>query len=1625
MGKNQQQTIKCQCPSCKTKINIEVDITKKVIACKDPCTSPICKQGDQGARGPRGPQGNKGPKGPQGSKGNRGPIGEPGPPGPIGPPGPEGPLGLTGPEGPTGLTGIGNRWFLGFDCTPTGTNESPMIGDYLIDLNTCEICQYVSEGWTGTGRNLNCLQCEDVYSCLKSLPQIDRNHGNCHVTLILNDLATVFNNGSVSITQLVIADQIQDLTAIVGQTFSTPEGLNSILAQLDDWEFTSVFQTNLYVLQLTIAGNISGTSNYIAFSIGDTFNLNLQCFCPPDDDCIPCQELNQSETKVLSCKGDKIIWIEAGCLGLTGSTGPTGLTGIMGLTGPTGPTGLTGVTGIATCDRIYSCLCEEIPDPAATDCQFCGFFDPNNFGFLQMINQTFYLATAYNSPANLVSSLIAFSNLAEYQQALNLLNIVIIDNVLKVTQSPDLINRVYYFNSVQNLIASITVFPTKCCPTGIDNTNQVLIKLPPDHQTTSDCGDRLAWVPAHCLVDPQIDLEKEICQLPECLRYRCCVFFDITQPFLGNNPGLFPLPWTFTQVIIFGENVTVDYQGQDIYNFNDLGTILSNNGWEPIFPNSPLYRFCRSSDNPIVDTLSSFKIQDNNGLVFFCREGDVDGGDIVVECIDTENLAPKDLQLVYKTNNGVVLGSVTKLLDTFDVCEEVSYLCQTLIPTDCFLTDLTVVGPWKFVELIIAGVDQTVVPTTFSNQTELKSVLLSMGWTQITDPAANCTFSFTNSLTSFNPNSAVSVATIQGIDSSEEQTIALTLSCVANCTGGDLTSDQIIEPPHRLVLTRDENSQYCWLSPECLRTGQTQIITCCTGCTGNNNPLDQVPDCEIDPKFDLVLYLRKCMIELINCHFHSTGPYWIVGYQTESGETIQLNEPIEPYPPFNLQSLATTLSNLSPPWVSDPDLVNITDQTEEVKMTLKNSCDLITGILVNLVGRDGLTPPFNYNITIDSIIAQDCPGLSKKAKVLIKDPSSTNNGGDSSVDQFCFVDVECLMPIIPPPLDFEKELCDLTICDQDITYLICLRLGQCDIDKWIDIFGASQALEIVEYRLAPTASNPTPSPIPVHRNLGASPTIEEVIAVFLDLGWLSPDLAARPVQLELVTGDNINYVVINRVGASLYIPPYPYLLPTSCTTDFNCPSNDPLNMTLIKDPSGKVCWTQICPVRGPLGDTGLTGLQGPIGPTGVQGPTGTQGEQGSTGPTGHIGPTGPTGPQGMIGNQGPTGSTGIQGPTGQLGPVGPTGSQGFTGPTGPQGPTGPEGTTGPQGPTGLQGSVGTTGPQGATGIQGMTGVQGPTGMTGPQGPTGIQGPTGATGVQGPTGLQGPTGDTEPVEGANLGGGAEVFESKVGSTMRFRSIAAGENIDVSQSTEEITLAVSDSFDWTNTEFTGSSGIHGEAGAAAVVSSGSSLTFEVGSILFTNLIEETTNGTGITFDTSNGNGGVNIKDGGIKFENNQVNFGGTGVTSLDAERFTYLEFFKYDCFSMSFTFSGAGTTTSSVDIGYQRIGNMVTVVIPSLGAIANSGGGATAEKLVSSSMIPLELHPEENITFLITISVLGGGGAFSDGLLTFTQDGMMEIGQNLDDSDFMVGEGLTSTGNHPRSYTYLIIPNSICV
>jgi hypothetical protein len=977
-------------------------------------------------------------------------------------------------------------------------------------------------GFTSTGEVLNCLKCEDVYECLQEIPNPTGQKDNlCTVTLTLPTCSPVFNSGFLAISEIIIAGQSQ-MTPI--GTFNSPAGLATLLAP--NWQHVTLSGLNIYVAQFQILGEVTGTETFMEFQTLTSsliaVNMNVQC----KTSCPDCSDFQGVSEVLVRREGDSLFWVDSCCLGLTGITGPTGvgLTGIQGATGQQGETGPTGPTGVADCQAIIDCL--DGLEPNNVDCTFIGLYDPACIDFLTTIIGTYSVATALDTPLNIVAGPANFTNAPTLQVALAALNIIISSGTIKVTNSPSLINRVIFFNAPNgggNIIASFDLFKLNCCPTGVNSQTEILTKLSPGN---------LGWVSANCLLNPQINISEILCNdIPMCQEVKCVVNFNTTEPFLNNNALIFPTPWEIAEFIILGTDQSPSYISQPFTNFIELGDILKANGWVQIGDiNSSVFQLTIFSATPPVSTTTTIKIIDNTSQIFFCNSLDAN-------CVTLDTQSLDDIKLLYKTTDlGVTFCTPNLIFDAIPACDDTTYNCKTCIQTNLVFSQLSTVAPWKITALTLGGQAQTPVPTQFSTLLQFQVLLTNLGWTD----AGFGVFTINQVL---GTPSATSNITIQGTPLLTTQTFSLEITCTPDCTDMALT---------RLFLSKDEMGELCWASPACV-SGGSSAKCCPTGLTGVT--VDQVPDCVITANYDLKITLKSSLITLINNHFCDDGPYWIYKYILANGTSIVQEQPINQ--PFSLSTLTSAMVALG--WVSDPILADITPATTSVMITLTGTPNLISGVAINLLGNSGSTLPFSYVIPIDMVTSVNCPGISSDAKLLIKDGSD-----------ICFVNMDCIIPVVPPPIDLPTELCELGECTETPTYRICFYLDECDIDKIQDSLGTLNPLEIVEYQMI------GPSTISVNYALGVNPSLTDLINAFIDLGWSTPDISARPIEIFRLTTNNINYISINRVGANPNLPPYAYLIGASCSTTSNCPSLNTENRILIKKPDDTLCWTPIC-----------------------------------------------------------------------------------------------------------------------------------------------------------------------------------------------------------------------------------------------------------------------------------------------------------------------------------------------------------------------------------------------------------------------------------------------------------------
>ena len=862
----------------------------------------------------------------------------------------------------------------------------------------------------------------------------------------------------------------------------------------------------------------------------------------------------------------------------------------------------------------------EIPINQDEDnCQYVGVMDVGNqFDFLNDIHQKYYILTTLNSVSGVVGGPIAFRNANEYSMALSILNIVIANNTVTVFGAVSEINKVYYLNANMAVVASVDLIKTNCCP-NLDN-GRVLLRQP---------DDSITWLDVGCIggggTEGGMALHQQICQLPLGGDIKCTTQLDAGKPFLNNNPANFVFPWRVNTFILFGMDVSAAYDAVLINSFQEwVDSLVNVGGWVSAGANSSQYFNYRYFDN--MDTSdqgingesrenSSYSLLDAQGNLFYTEL-------LPVSCDDGIGDAEGEVELIYKFpgSGDVVRAGVNTIFNQLPTKQGQTFQCTNIIATRCIMNDLNnnnIDTPWYFCAITLNGQRQNPIGNNFNTRAQMEAVLIQMGWNK-QGGGDSGVFTLSTVLNEPNNQSFVEICGQNG-----EKLIAdLMVNCVASCADDESGSGGM-----DLVLTKNEIGDYYWTAPGCINggpgLGNSLVINC-----GGTGILGDVPDCDVEPLYDLRIRLKQSLVDVINTHFSSNGPYWILSYKLADGEVILIRKTIgDINEDFSLRSLVECLTLIG--WFSSVDLQDIDSNTDEVTVTLLASPQLIHGICINRVGELGDDLPFSYVIPTTEVANVTCIGLEDEGtKVLIKGQTG-----------FCFVDLSCIVPVIPPEKDLDKELCNLPSCGDevdgdgvsDFLYNVCINFNICDIEKMRDAFGTDRRIELRAYILNASVGGGT---IPINQNLGfitgtSEQFLQRIIAAMLNLGWNSPNVNERPVEINMETTQNISYISFAIVANNDNTPPYPCLYPANCSQTINCPSIDPDNMTMIKTPEGRVCWTPICPVAGPAGRRGETGAQG------NQGIQGEQGFQGPVGPTG-IGERGPPGEQGPIGPAGDT-----------------------------------------------------------------------------------------------------------------------------------------------------------------------------------------------------------------------------------------------------------------------------------------------------------------------------------------------------------------------------------------------------
>lgn len=978
--------------------------------------------------------------------------------------------------------------------------------------------------------------CQIIYDCLKLLSSpTTEAQSNCTFTLTVINCNAIFTSGSLSILSIILGNEPQVVP--IGN-FETPQQLATLLSPT--WDYVQLLSTNIYITEKAIVAN---ATNSISFSNGITILLTVQC---QKDEGYICHSFTDN-TDVLIKKDDNLYWIDSKCLSPTGLHGPTGLTGPQGSQGIQGNTGIqgpTGPSGPTTLDLVVEKLLEIEVDN--TNCEYYGLWDPTIVQFLNPIVGTYSIATAYfnNNISTIIAGPLTFSTELEYQIALNALNIIVINNIIKVLSSASVINRVMYYNNLGQIVASFELLPIFCCPsaTGLNENTLVLTQLSPTG---------IGWVEVDCIFKERINLPEEICKLPTGQDYKTTIEFNIALPFLNNNTLIHPFPWSISQIIILGTNKTSTYN-QSFYNFEELGSILEQNGWFRTY-NSTTYTLTIYTSTSPVNPTSTISIIDNSFQVFFCQN----------MTVTTVNLNDSAFQLIYKLPDcQVVVDDSGRIFNNIPICDDVTFSCTTCLTSTSFISSLTVPSPWQITQIILGGQTQVPVPVQFSTRLQLEALLINLGWSNVGDNV----YQITEILTEPSNNSSM---TILGSNSST-QTLILQITCSPNCNSIAQT---------RLFLGRDVSGNLCWTTP-CNGCGSVACNSCQVQDAKKECQQDlilDIPECGIVPVYNIQFTIIPALIISILGQFTSNGPYWIYAYILKNN-VLQVQQKQIPNP-LNVPNLVLALSDLG--WLSSPNLGSITN-TSTVIMSLNNNAQYVTGLSINLYGNNGSSLPFSYIIPMDTISTQNC-NFTADAQFLVK-----NNGN------LCFVSTDCLLSNNgAPEIDINEKLNELLVCPDLPQLSACVQFGMDDINKIIENFGSVAVLQLVEYRLIPSGTQP------IGQLIGSNITVQSLENALVSAGWVVTNSTINFVQMNIYTTINIQYVVINVVGANPVIPPYPYLIGANCSTVLTCESQNILNQVLVRKPDDSTCWAQICQSpQGPQGPTGVHGAQGITGPAG-------------------------------------------------------------------------------------------------------------------------------------------------------------------------------------------------------------------------------------------------------------------------------------------------------------------------------------------------------------------------------------------------------------------------------------------
>jgi len=213
-----------------------------------------------------------------------------------------------------GATGKrGTQWYIGQDCENSGPTADVCIGDLFLDLDGCRICEYVGgvTGWLDTGKELGCLDNEDIFGALKQIPKIGAGGtgptGDCLASFTVFECADMFNYPLINLELLQLGDTQQMNKGM----FSDIDELIALMTGCLWSHVAGPMGSHYFFYQTQIVGDPDDSKIIFRDDRGVVTQpvMTVDCFGSLED----CDTIKNG-SQVLICKNGKFYFVDLDCI---------------------------------------------------------------------------------------------------------------------------------------------------------------------------------------------------------------------------------------------------------------------------------------------------------------------------------------------------------------------------------------------------------------------------------------------------------------------------------------------------------------------------------------------------------------------------------------------------------------------------------------------------------------------------------------------------------------------------------------------------------------------------------------------------------------------------------------------------------------------------------------------------------------------------------------------------------------------------------------------------------------------------------------------------------------------------------------------------------------------------------------------------------------------------------------------------------------------------------------------------------------------------------------------------------------------------------------------------------------